>query len=87
MRRRGRLLAVGDDPYPEEARHKRSQLRKRRQAEEDHNPQLRQGLCVGVPVLALGRRLEDQRHKAGLSVSELNAEMIVDVAIVRANWR
>ena len=25
--------------------------------------------------------------KAGLSVSELNAEMIVDTAMVRANWR
>ena len=27
------------------------------------------------------------RTSAGLSVSELNAEMIVETAIVRANWR
>jgi hypothetical protein len=39
------------------------------------------------PILRGVVRLKEDRGNAGLNVSELNAEMTVENAIVSANWR
>ena len=60
----------------------------RDQSADDGDPQRRQRLALTVAVSRLDRRLcglSSSVASAGLSVSELNAEMIVEAAIVKAN--